>query len=161
MLEELFPLIREGSNYICVTRPRRFGKTVIANMISSFLGKGQTAMRFLTGCRLQMRKNTVSISISGMSSIFPLMRCRIPVKITVSISSGYENGWSGIWKLSMDKVGWTKMMRYGISYLRFMKQQAGRSLFLYWMNGIIFFIRILPGKAKLSKETGKGTNEKE
>ena len=40
MLEELFPLIREGSNYICVTRPRRFGKTVIANMISSFFGKG-------------------------------------------------------------------------------------------------------------------------
>lgn len=41
LLQELFPLIREGSNFICITRPRRFGKTVMANMISSFLGKGQ------------------------------------------------------------------------------------------------------------------------
>ena len=35
MLEELFPLVREGTNYICLTRPRRFGKTVMANMIAS------------------------------------------------------------------------------------------------------------------------------
>lgn len=41
ILNELFPLIREGSNFICITRPRRFGKTVMANMISSFLSKGQ------------------------------------------------------------------------------------------------------------------------
>lgn len=43
ILEELFPLIREGGNFICITRPRRFGKTVMANMISSFLGKGQAS----------------------------------------------------------------------------------------------------------------------
>lgn len=36
MLEELFPFVQEGSNYICITRPRRFGKTVMANMIASF-----------------------------------------------------------------------------------------------------------------------------
>lgn len=39
MLEELFPLIREGNNYICLTRPRRFGKTIMANMIASFFSK--------------------------------------------------------------------------------------------------------------------------
>lgn len=43
MLLELFPLIREGSNFICITRPRRFGKTVMANMISSFLSQGQVS----------------------------------------------------------------------------------------------------------------------
>lgn len=26
--------------YVCITRPRRFGKTVIANMIASYFGKG-------------------------------------------------------------------------------------------------------------------------
>ena len=26
--------------YICITRPRRFGKTVMANMIASFFSKG-------------------------------------------------------------------------------------------------------------------------
>ncbi len=36
MLEELFPLVQTGNNHICITRPRRFGKTVMANMISSF-----------------------------------------------------------------------------------------------------------------------------
>lgn len=36
MLEELFPLVQTGNNHICITRPRRFGKTVTANMISAF-----------------------------------------------------------------------------------------------------------------------------
>ena len=40
LLEELFPLVEEGSHYLCVTRPRRFGKTVMANMIASFFSKG-------------------------------------------------------------------------------------------------------------------------
>lgn len=54
ILEELIPLmtpddslmdpnetLRGKSNrYICITRPRRFGKTVVASMIASFFGKG-------------------------------------------------------------------------------------------------------------------------
>lgn len=39
MLEELFPLVQTGNNHICITRPRRFGKTVMANMIVSFFSK--------------------------------------------------------------------------------------------------------------------------
>ena len=39
LLEELIPMICEGSNYICITRPRRFGKTVIANMIAAFFSR--------------------------------------------------------------------------------------------------------------------------
>lgn len=30
----------KGHKYVCITRPRRFGKTVMANMISSYFGKG-------------------------------------------------------------------------------------------------------------------------
>lgn len=40
MLLELFPLVSTGNNHICITRPRRFGKTVMANMIASFFSKG-------------------------------------------------------------------------------------------------------------------------
>lgn len=54
ILDELCPLISQNSNlkvnapnfqgksnrYICITRPRRFGKTVAASMIASFWGKG-------------------------------------------------------------------------------------------------------------------------
>lgn len=39
-LEELIPVVLQGSNYICVTRPRRFGKTVAANMIAAFFSRG-------------------------------------------------------------------------------------------------------------------------
>ena len=31
---------RKGNRYICITRPRRFGKTVMANMITSYFEKG-------------------------------------------------------------------------------------------------------------------------
>lgn len=39
ILEELFPFVQTGNNHICITRPRRFGKTVMANMIAGFFSK--------------------------------------------------------------------------------------------------------------------------
>ncbi|MDO4554336.1 MAG: AAA family ATPase [Lachnospiraceae bacterium] len=36
MLKELTMRIQTSTNYICITRPRRFGKSVMANMIASF-----------------------------------------------------------------------------------------------------------------------------
>lgn len=39
LLEELFPLIGRKNRYVCITRPRRFGKTVMANMVGAFFGK--------------------------------------------------------------------------------------------------------------------------
>lgn len=59
MLEELIPLVEadeqiavqssEGvgkdNKYICITRPRRFGKTVMASMIASFFGKGRDSRK--------------------------------------------------------------------------------------------------------------------
>lgn len=41
MLKELIPLIVQGGKYTCITRPRRFGKTVMASMIGAFFGKGK------------------------------------------------------------------------------------------------------------------------
>lgn len=40
LLTEIFPFIKSTARYICITRPRRFGKTVMANMLGAFLGKG-------------------------------------------------------------------------------------------------------------------------
>lgn len=39
MLKELFPLVKAGNKHICLTRPRRFGKTIMANMVASFFTK--------------------------------------------------------------------------------------------------------------------------
>jgi hypothetical protein len=40
MLSEIDSMIDTSERYICITRPRRFGKTVMANMIASFFSKG-------------------------------------------------------------------------------------------------------------------------
>ncbi|MCD8067542.1 MAG: ATP-binding protein [Lachnospiraceae bacterium] len=43
MLEEMISLLEHGRNYVSVTRPRRFGKSMVATMIGSFFGKGADA----------------------------------------------------------------------------------------------------------------------
>ena len=39
ILNDLFPLIDSTEKYVCITRPRRFGKTIMANLIGSFFSK--------------------------------------------------------------------------------------------------------------------------
>lgn len=39
MLQDLFSAVKAGNKHICLTRPRRFGKTIMANMIASFFSK--------------------------------------------------------------------------------------------------------------------------
>lgn len=39
----------KGHKYVCITRPRRFGKTVMANMISSYFGKGADSRGLFQG----------------------------------------------------------------------------------------------------------------
>ncbi|MCD8221943.1 MAG: ATP-binding protein [Clostridiales bacterium] len=40
MLRDLITLVEQGNNHICITRPRRFGKSVMASMIGSFFSRG-------------------------------------------------------------------------------------------------------------------------
>ncbi len=57
MLRKLFPLIDQGSHYICITRPRRFGKTVMANMISCFLAKSKNSHVLFDGLKISLADN--------------------------------------------------------------------------------------------------------
>ncbi len=45
-----------GNPYICITRPRRFGKTVTANMIVSYLGKVVDSRDIFDGLDVSKRK---------------------------------------------------------------------------------------------------------
>lgn len=68
ILAELVPIVelkenlseRSGSNrgkgqkYVAITRPRRFGKTVMANMITSYFGKGADSSRLF--CNLKVSR---------------------------------------------------------------------------------------------------------
>ncbi len=40
LLRELIPLVDQGNKHICITRPRRFGKSVMAAMIGAFFCRG-------------------------------------------------------------------------------------------------------------------------
>lgn len=43
LISELIPAFGTEDRFYCITRPRRFGKSVMANMIGSFLGKAADA----------------------------------------------------------------------------------------------------------------------
>ncbi|MCR5451007.1 MAG: AAA family ATPase, partial [Lachnospiraceae bacterium] len=41
MIAELSRFIDAGNNYVCISRPRRFGKTIASEMLSAYFSKGQ------------------------------------------------------------------------------------------------------------------------
>ena len=43
LLKELTDRIRTSTKYVCITRPRRFGKSVMANMIASYYSRNGDA----------------------------------------------------------------------------------------------------------------------
>ena len=56
MLEELFLPAETGNSHICITRPRRFGKTVMANMVSAFFSRGVDSTEIFS--KLKIAENT-------------------------------------------------------------------------------------------------------
>ena len=40
LISELNNFIDKGNKYICISRPRRFGKTIAANMMCAYYSKG-------------------------------------------------------------------------------------------------------------------------
>lgn len=57
ILEELFPFVQTGNNHICITRPRRFGKTVMANMIASFFSRAFDSKDIFHGLKIAQSIN--------------------------------------------------------------------------------------------------------
>ena len=43
LIKKISPLIRTDGKYICITRPRRFGKTVNANMLGAYYCKAHNS----------------------------------------------------------------------------------------------------------------------
>ncbi|MCD7883712.1 MAG: ATP-binding protein [Lachnospiraceae bacterium] len=46
LLEKLFPLVKAGNKHVCISRPRRFGKSVMAAMIGAFFSKDMESSFF-------------------------------------------------------------------------------------------------------------------
>ena len=58
MLKELFPLVRAGNKHICLTRPRRFGKTIMANMVASHLPYNNQSYHLISEKEFELMKDT-------------------------------------------------------------------------------------------------------
>lgn len=49
MIEALNRMMRKGNKYVCISRPRRFGKTVTGNMLAAFYSKGCDSRELFQG----------------------------------------------------------------------------------------------------------------
>lgn len=88
LLKELLPIVGPGKDaeprglisgqnnkYICIIRPRRFGKTIAANMVASYFGKGYDSHYLFDGLKVSSDRlyekhlnshNVISITCSEM-----------------------------------------------------------------------------------------------
>lgn len=80
ILEELSGRIQTSTNYICVTRPRRFGKSVMANMIAAYFSREMSGNAIFDNLKISKslhyqdhcgQYDVISISFSEVPS-----RCR-------------------------------------------------------------------------------------
>lgn len=56
ILEDLFEVMGTELKYLCITRPRRFGKTIMANMIASFFTKGMDGKKIFDNLKIANAK---------------------------------------------------------------------------------------------------------
>lgn len=75
LLNELLPAIGTEERFFCITRPRRFGKSVMTNMIAAFLGKAADAENIFKNLKISSsefytehlnRHNVIYIDFSEM-----------------------------------------------------------------------------------------------
>ena len=52
MISEINRFIDKGNNYVCVSRPRRFGKTIASEMLSAYYSKGCDSRELFKGLKM-------------------------------------------------------------------------------------------------------------
>lgn len=52
MLSEINRIMDSGNEYICISRPRRFGKTIAGNMLAAYYSKGCDSRELFAGCKI-------------------------------------------------------------------------------------------------------------
>ncbi|MCD8347177.1 MAG: ATP-binding protein [Lachnospiraceae bacterium] len=70
MLKELIPLVEEGNNHICITRPRRFGKSVMAAMVGAFFSKGIDSSSIFDSLKIAQASEDGSAVESTVGELF-------------------------------------------------------------------------------------------
>ena len=57
LISELNKFIEKGNKYICVSRPRRFGKTIATNIMCAYYSKGCDSREIFSKLKISKAKN--------------------------------------------------------------------------------------------------------
>ena len=57
LISELNKFIDSGNQYVCVSRPRRFGKTIATNMMCAYYSKGCDSREIFSKMKISKAKN--------------------------------------------------------------------------------------------------------
>lgn len=57
LIKELLPALGKKNRFFCITRPRRFGKSVMANMVGAFFGKSVDSSELFNSLAIAEHKN--------------------------------------------------------------------------------------------------------
>ena len=79
IIEQLDELVDTNDNLICVSRPRRFGKTMTTNLISAFYSKGCDSRELFSNLKISQtpswdknlnKFNVIQMDVQAIFSIF-------------------------------------------------------------------------------------------
>ena len=138
MLEELFLPAETGNSHICITRPRRFGKTVMANMVSAFFSHGVDSTEIFS--KLKIAESTGYKKHLNTYDVIRIDFSRMPRNC-----NSYDQYIERIERILIQdlRVILKRRMQFGIVSTLFMKDMDVSALFLYLMSGTVFSIRTL------------------
>lgn len=112
-IEQSGPNQGKGQKYVSITRPRRFGKTVMANMIASYFGKGVDSSLF---CNLKVSSCDWFKKHLNRHNVIHIMFNELPrnCKSYTQYISRYEKGCSLIYRKYIPMRKLNRMMQSGM-----------------------------------------------
>ena len=130
LLQELFPYVAAGNRHLCVTRPRRFGKTIAANMISSFFQKGIDSGELFD--RLKISEADDCQKYKNKYNVIRIDFSKMPRNC-----ESYRQYIERVEELLISDL--REAYRLEIFWKRSFNSIMAKNLFLFWTNGILFF----------------------
>ena len=101
MIAEINKFIDIGNNYICLSRPRRFGKTIAGNMLSAYYSKGCDSKELFAPYKIASdpdfndpngRRNTQNVIKIDMNSEYQSARIKEKLILRLCISRRIHYG---------------------------------------------------------------------
>ena len=66
-------VLRTTQKYICVSRPRRFGKSMAANMLTAYYSRGCNSRELFQGLKIATHPASHPLQIESVASYFPIL----------------------------------------------------------------------------------------